>query len=177
MPLDADHPAAFDLRLPLAPFVQHPALPLGELLSAADVHQALAQHQVHFGDTPSAVFTPAIRLWTWLWQCLSRARSCGAAVFRTSVLLAALELPAWSEDTGTYCRARAQLPPTLLRPLAGAVGRRVEDAAAADWLWHGRHVYLLDGSTATLPDTPAHQRAYPQAGAQQPGLGFPVLRF
>ena len=94
----------------MAPFVQHPDLPLGELLSADDLQQALDQHHVHFGDTSAAVFTPAILLWTCLWQCLSRARSCGAAVCRTSVLLAALELPPWSEDTGTYCRARAKLP-------------------------------------------------------------------
>jgi hypothetical protein len=163
--------------LPLAPFVQHAALPLGELLTADDLQQAFDQHHVHFGDTSAAVFTPAILLWTWLWQCLSRARSCGAAVCRTSVLLAALELPPWSEDTGTYCRARAKLPAALLRQLAVTVGQRVEDAAASGWLWHGRQVHLLDGSTATWADTPANQRAYPQSGSQQPGLGFPLLRY
>ena len=177
MPSYTQHPEAFDPRLPLAPFGQHAALPLGELLSAADLQQAFDQHHVHFGDSPRAVFTPAILLWTWLWQCLSRARSGGAAVLRTSVLLAALKLPPWSEDTGTYFRARAKLPAALLRPLALTVGQRLEDAAAADWLWYGRHAYLLDGSSATLADTPANQRAYPQSGAQRPGLGFPLLRF
>lgn len=177
MPSYTEHPEAFDLRLPLAPFVQHPELPLGELLSPAEVHQALDQHHVHFGDTAPAVFTPALLLWTWRWQCLSRARSGGAAVLRTSVLLAALRLPAWSEDTGTYFRARAKLPAALVRQLALTVGQRVEDAAAADWLWHGRHAYLLDGSSATLADTPANQQAYPQSGAQRPGLGFPLRRF
>jgi len=177
MPSYTQHPQAFDPRLPLAPFVQHAALPLGELLTAADLQQAFDQHHVHFGATTAAVFTPAILLWTWLWQCLSRARSGGAAVLRTSVLLAALKLPPWSEDTGTYFRARAKLPAALLRQLARTVGQRVEDAAAADWLWHGRHAYLLDGSSATLADTPANQRAYPQSGAQRPGLGFPLLRF
>jgi hypothetical protein len=177
MPSYAQHPEAFNTHLPLAPFVQHPELPLGELLTAADLQQVLDQHQVHCGDTAKAVFTPAILLWTWLWQCLSRARSCSAAVVRTSVLLAALKLPPWSEDTGTYCRARVKLPPALLRQLAVTVGQRVEDAAAPAWLWHGRHVYLLDGSTATLADTPANQRAYPQSGRQQAGLGFPLLRY
>lgn len=173
MPSYTQHPKAFDLCLPLAPFVQHAALPLGELLTAAELQQAFDQHHVHFGDTARAVFTPAILLWTWLWQCLSRARSGGAAVIRTSVLLAALKLPSWSEDTGTYYRARAKVPAALLRQLARTVGQRVEDAAVADWLWHGRHAYLLAGSSATLADTPANQRAYPQSGAQQPGLGFP----
>ena len=177
MPSYAQHPEAFDTRLPLAPFGQHPDLPLGELLTAADLQQALDQYQVDFGKTANAVFTPAILLWTWLWQCLSRARSCSAAVMRTSVLLVALKLPPWSEDTGTYCRARAKFPAALLRQLALTVGRRLEDAAASAWLWHGRHVYLLDGSSATLADTPENQQVYPQSGAQQPGLGFPLLRF
>jgi len=177
MPSYAQHPQAFDSRLPLAPFVQHPELPLGQLLTADDLQHALGHYHVHFGDTAQAVFTPAILLWTWLWQCLSRARSCGAAVFRTSVLLAALKLPPWSEDTGGYCRARAKLPVALLRHLALTIGQRLEDAAAAAWLWHDRHVYLLDGSTATLADTPENQRAYPQSGAQPAGLGFPLLRY
>jgi hypothetical protein len=163
--------------LPLAPFGDHPDLPLGQLLTAADLQQALDQHQLDFGRTANAVFTPAILLWTWLWQCLSRARSCGAAVIRTSVLLAALKLPPWSEDTGGYCRARAKFPVAFLRQLARMVGQRLEDAAPAEWLWHGRRVHLLDGSTATLADTPENQRAYPQSSSQQPGLGFPLLRF
>jgi hypothetical protein len=177
MPSYAQHPDAFDARLPLAPFVQHPDLPLGDLLTAADLQQAFDRHHVAFGDHVRAVFTPALLLWTWLWQGLSQAHTCAAAVARTSVLRAALALPPWSEDTGCYCRARAKLPPALLRELATTVGQRVEDAAAPAWLWHGRHVYLLDGSTATLPDTPANQQAYPQSGAQRPGLGFPLLRF
>src|SRR5262249_54890726 len=134
------------------------------------------QHHVACSATATAVVTPAILLGTWLWQCLSRARSCGAAVFRTSVLLAAWKLPPWSEDTGVYTRARAKVPPALLRQLACPVGQRVEDAAAPQGLWHGRHVYLLDGSTATRAETPEHQRVSPQAGAQQAGLGFPLLR-
>lgn len=177
MPSSTQHPQAFDLRLPLAPFVQHPDLPLGDLLTPADLHQALDQHHVDFGDATRAVFTPATLLWTWLWHCLRRARSGGAAVSRTSVLLAALALPPGSEETGTYYRARAKLPAALLRRLALTVGQRVEGAAAADWLWHGRHAYLLDGSSATLADTPENQRVDPQSGAQRPGLGFPLLRF
>jgi len=36
---------------------------------------------------------------------------------------------------------------------------------------------LLDGSSATLADTPENQRVCPQSGAQRTGLGFPWLRF
>jgi hypothetical protein len=37
-------------------------------------------------------------------------------------------------------------------------------------------VYLFDGTTVTMPDTPASQAAYPQVYNQGPGLGFPIAR-
>jgi hypothetical protein len=37
-------------------------------------------------------------------------------------------------------------------------------------------VYVYDGSSVTMPDTPANQAAYPQPVAQKPGLGFPLAR-
>jgi hypothetical protein len=45
------------------------------------------------------------------------------------------------------------------------------------WLWHGRHVKLVDGSTCSMPDTEKNQAEYPQSATQQPGLGFPIARF
>jgi Transposase DDE domain len=44
------------------------------------------------------------------------------------------------------------------------------------WLWKGRRVYLFDGTTVTMPDTPKNQKAYPQNVAQEEGLGFPIAR-
>jgi hypothetical protein len=37
-------------------------------------------------------------------------------------------------------------------------------------------VYVYDGSSVTMPDTPANQAAYPQPAAQRPGVGFPLAR-
>jgi len=37
-------------------------------------------------------------------------------------------------------------------------------------------VYLFDGTTVTMPDTPENQQAYPQVYNQKPGLGFPIAR-
>ena len=56
--------------------------------------------------------------------------------------------------------------------VADGAERRVE----ADWLWRGRHVYLVDGTTISLPDTPKNQQVYPQPRQQQAGLGFPMMR-
>jgi hypothetical protein len=37
-------------------------------------------------------------------------------------------------------------------------------------------VYVYDGSSVTMPDTPANQAEYPQPDTQKPGLGFPLAR-
>ena len=81
-----------------------------------------------------------------------------------------------SADTGAYCRARAKLPEAVIRRLAVQVGQKLEEQVPADWLWHGRHVKLADGTTLTMPDTAANQAAYPQSTSQKPGLGFPIVR-
>ena len=49
-------------------------------------------------------------------------------------------------------------------------------AARDDWLWKGRSVTLVDGTTASMPDSSANQKAYPQSKAQGIGLGFPLVR-
>ena len=35
---------------------------------------------------------------------------------------------------------------------------------------------MFDGTTVSMPDTPANQSAYPQPDTQKPGLGFPMAR-
>ncbi len=36
---------------------------------------------------------------------------------------------------------------------------------------------MVDGSTASMPDTPDNQRVYPQPVSQKPGVGYPLARF
>src|SRR5205823_12471210 len=81
-----------------------------------------------------------------------------------------------SPRTGAYCRARQRLPEAFFSTAACAVGRALDVQAERGWLWHGRRVYLFDGTTVTMPDTPENQAAYPQVYNQGPGLGFPIAR-
>ena len=55
-------------------------------------------------------------------------------------------------------------------------GQQLEDETPRDWLWHGRRVRVVDGSTVTMPDTAENQAAYPQQKSQKPGCGFPMAR-
>jgi hypothetical protein len=64
----------------------------------------------------------------------------------------------------------------MLGTLTRHAGQLVSERVPATWLWQGRAVRLVDGTTVTMPDTPANQAAYPQPRSQQPGLGFPLCR-
>jgi hypothetical protein len=81
-----------------------------------------------------------------------------------------------SARTGAYCRARKRLPEQFFSKVVCAVGRALDARVERDWLWKGRRVYLFDGTTVTMPDTPENQAAYPQVYNQKPGLGFPIVR-
>jgi putative transposase len=159
-------------------FLQAEGLPFDDVLSERDVEQAFEEEGACFGHDEGDVYTPAITLWAFLSQVLhaDRLRSCAAAVSRVIVLYVSLGRQPPSPDTGDYCRARAKLPVPVLRRLAYEVAEALETRAPADWLWHGRHVKLGDGTTLTTPDTPKNQAEWPQSRSQKPGVGFPILR-
>src|SRR5207237_6538907 len=60
--------------------------------------------------------------------------------------------------------------------LVRRTGQSIQQTAKSSWLFHGRAVQIIDGSTVIMPDTPENQAAYPQAKTQTPGVGFPILR-
>jgi putative transposase len=176
MSFSTTRPGALPVDGLLAPFLQAEGLPFAEVLTADDIEAAFDDADVSFGQTTRSFWTPALTLWTFLSQVLHGIKSCRAAVARAFVAMALTRPPA-SLDTGNYCRARAKLPTALLQKLTLQVGDALEDAAPAAWLWRRqKRVLLVDGFTATLPDTPENQKAYPQPGTQKPGLGFPLLR-
>jgi Transposase DDE domain len=164
------------LEQALAPFHSVEGLPFAQVLPANDVEQAFADAGVTFGATEKSVFTPAVTLWAFLSQVLESDKSCRAAVTRVLAHRLASGQAPCSEDTGAYCRARAKLPAAVLQRLAVDAGRHLEGQVPKDWLWYGKHVSLVDGTTLTLPDTPENQAVYPQLPSQEPGVGFPILR-
>jgi Transposase DDE domain len=160
----------------LASFAQAPGLPFQEVLTAEHIDRLATEEGVHFGAAPGNIYSVAVTLWAFLAQVLSKEKACVAAVARILVLRLALDLPPCAAETSAYCKARAKLPERFLQRLALDVGQQVERAAPTAWRWKGRHVFLADGSTLSMPDTPANQQAYPQPRTQKPGLGFPIMR-
>lgn len=165
-------------QLVLASFQQRCGLPLADVLSESQIESVFAEEGALFAQAEEDVYTPAVTLWGFLSQTLFKGeqRSCLAAVSRIVVLLVALGRPRPSDNTGDYCRARAKLPERAIQRLVLETAGRLEQQAPADWLWHGRHVKLVDGTPTTAADTPENQHVWPQQPQQAPGLGFPILR-
>src|ERR1700730_5062734 len=170
-------PARF--RLVLNSFLQQPGLPFADVLPEDRIQAAFDEQGVAFAQEEDEIYTPQLTLWAFLSQVLFQGeqRSCVAAVSRIVVLLVALEQEPPSDNTGAYCRARAKLPVAIIRRLTCEGADRCEPRVPKKWLWHGRHVKLVDGSTCSMPDTEANQAEYPQPTSQAAGVGFPLARF
>ena len=165
-------------RLVLSSFMQGPGLAFANILSEEQIEQAFDQEGVSFAEGENDVFTPAVTLWAFLSQILYKdeQRSCLAAVTRVIVLLVGLGRAACALNNGPYCRARARLSPSVIKRLVTNVAHGSEREIPDPWLWHGRHVKLVDGTTVSMPDTSANQEQFPQPSSQEPGLGFPMVR-
>jgi hypothetical protein len=157
----------------LRSFAFDPGPLTAHLLAAGHLARVVAEET---GKTRDRIFTPMVTTAAFLGQVLSDDHSCQAAVDRLIAWRAARGLPPCSADTGGYCKARQRLPETLLPRLVRETADRLGDAAPDGWLFHGRRVVLADGSSVSMPDTPANQRAYPQPRQQKAGCGFPVAR-
>ena len=75
----------------------------------------------------------------------------------------------------SYCAARQRLPLPLLRELLRRMGEWAGAAAGAGLppLLGGR-TYVVDGTTASMPDTPALRARFGMPAGQRPGIGYPV---
>ncbi len=64
----------------------------------------------------------------------------------------------------------------LLEKLFGKSAQSLEEKVTTEYLWCGRNVKVIDGSSVSMPDTVENQKAYPQLCSQNPGCGFPIAK-
>src|SRR4249919_9892 len=154
-------------------FLQDEGLPFSNVLSEGIVAQALTAVGVCWTDR---IYSPLVTLWVFLGQVISADHSCRAAVARLIAHRFSQGQSACSAETGAYCQARKRLPEKFFSAVACLVGRTLDAKCDRRWLWKGRRIYMFDGTTVLMPDSPENQQAYPQICGQQPGLGFPIAR-
>jgi len=142
-------------------------------LTSPDLFEAL---EASLPDHRERLFSPTETLSMFMAQALKPDRSCQGIVDDAAVTRLLHGLPRCSTKTGAYCKARLRLPLAMVSGMVVNTGQLIARKVPDGWRWHGRCVRLVDGTTVTLPDTPANQATYPQQSGQKPGLGFPICR-
>jgi hypothetical protein len=154
-------------------FLQDGDLPFTNVLSEDLVSRARTALSVFWRDR---IYSPLVTLWVFLGQVLSADSCCRAAVARLIAHRLSQRQRPCSAETGAYCQARKRLPEQFFSEVARQTGRALQAKVDTQWLWKRRRVYVYDGSSVSMPDTPANQSEYPQPVVQKPGLGFPLAR-
>jgi hypothetical protein len=73
-----------------------------------------------------------------------------------------------------FCMARARLPLAVFQAVLRQMVRAVIPDTEAIGRWRGHRTFLVDGSSFSMPDTPALQERFGQPSNQAKGCGFPV---
>jgi hypothetical protein len=91
--------------------------------------------------------------------------------------LAALLGPDQSVPTDSaWCQARCRLPQEVLTTLIHRRAHACRRRYGKLYRWHDRWVFIVDGSTVSMPDEPALVDAFPYADTRYGPSRFPVAR-
>lgn len=77
-------------------------------------------------------------------------------------------------DASAYCDARARLPLKLLQRLLRKTADALRNELNCRGLWEGHRIWLVDGSTCSMPDTAELRQEFGQPHGQTEGCGFPI---
>ena len=154
-------------------FARNEGLPFANILTEANIRDILNEHGVKYRDR---VFSPVTTIWGFLSQVLSEDHSCRDAVSRIIAHRAADGKSVCSPNTASYCKARSRILTSVLSTLAKRTAEELETCIPDQWRWNDRSVFIVDGSSVSMPDTAENQQMYPQPPTQVTGLGFPLAR-
>ena len=96
---------------------------------------------------------PVTTIWGFLSQVLNEDHSCRDAVSRIIAHRAANGNTVCSPNTASYCNARSRILTDVLSTLARQTAEELQMSVAHRWKWNGRSVFIVDGSSVSMPDT------------------------
>jgi len=155
-------------------YCKTPELPFSEILRQEQLVALLNEFKVVYHER---IYSPCVTLWMFLSQVLHDDQSTTAAVARLIAFRVAQGKEPCSADNSSYCQARQRLPGALVHRLVHDTGADLHHQAPKSWLAKGRPVKIVDGSTASMPDTPENTDAFGKPGNQCGPSGFPLARF
>jgi hypothetical protein len=113
------------------------------------------------------VLGPATTIYLFLLQILHGNTACQHVV----------HFGGWAFTDSAYCQARKRLPLAVYHALLEATAGAVRSATSTGSRWLGHRVWVVDGSSFSMPDRPELQRHFGQPGGQREGCGFPVAKW
>lgn len=119
------------------------------------------------------IFTPTLTVLSMLYRRLHPDKSIRAAL---ADLAAGNEQLEQAPADSSWCEARSRLPERLWPRLIARSTQRLQQLAGSRYLYFGRWVYLVDGSTVSMPDTPELVEAFGYADTKHGPSRFPVGR-
>ena len=127
-------------------------------------------------ESRTCIFSRRTTFWTFIAQVLSDGGSCRLAVRKLQAWQSASGQKVADSDTAAYCTARGRLDLDNLMEIHRRTARNVQSKNVRTDHEFGRPVKIVDGTTCSMPDTPANQKQWPQTKAQKPGCGFPFVK-
>lgn len=76
-----------------------------------------------------------------------------------------------------YCAARIRVKLNVFELLLQRCVNSIQDQTLETGRWLGHRVFMIDGSSFSMSDTPQLQSYFGQPGGQKPGCGFPVAHW
>ena len=154
-----------------ARFVQGGKQMLGGLF-APEQMQEMVKETV--GQHRERRYGPVKTLHLFLEQVLGSDHSCRSAVAHEASDRASQTGEVASLNTGPYCEARKRLPVALIERVSAAAVQQMSQRQDKSWLWRGRPVKLVDGTTVSMPDTADnHAQFSGKSKEQKQGMEFP----
>jgi hypothetical protein len=146
---------------------------LGQYFHPEDLLATASEHR----QWRQRLWTPLQTLWTFLVQVLHPDWPCRAAVAQVlSEQAAAGHRLNASPDPSAYCQGRQRLPWSVFKHALRTAGETLQTQVEATYRWLDRRVWIVDGSSCSMADTPDLQRTFGQPNGQKKGCGFPVAK-
>ena len=134
---------------------------LAQILSPQDIFNTCREAGHRWRRSP---LSPAVLIELFVMQVLCGNTACAHLRHLSGKVFTA----------SAYCQGRKRLPLRFFALLAFKVSSYLTRSLEGQQLWHGHRVWRVDGSSASMPDTPELQAYFGQPGGQRRGCGFPV---
>ena len=159
------------------PAGSHPGFSQG--IQVAALHELLGDDEIglvcsQLGHTwRNRIFTPAVTVRSMVHRALNPDKSIRAVLTDLAVADDRIgQVPAGA----SWCEARSRLPEKLWAELLQHSVRRLEGLTAGQFLYQNRPVFLIDGSTLSMPDTPELVEHFGYSGSKHGPSRFPLGR-